>query len=86
VEKGFRRDTTNQQASPTEPWLPLYQGGLQAVLAGAHGGRIATRTAAYHGYIVCHFRLKCSIGALFYSDFKAQPAFSKRRPRRGRTF
>jgi hypothetical protein len=70
VEKSFGRNAANQQTAPTKPRLPFDERSFQSILAGAHCRRISAGTAANYSDIVSHFRLKCSIQALFFRGFK----------------
>jgi hypothetical protein len=70
MEQAFGGNTTHQQASTPQADLALNESRFQTILTGANSSGIATRAAANDYNVVCHFRFKCSIRALFFSDFR----------------
>ncbi len=55
MEQRFGRDAAHVQARAAELGIFFDDGGLQAVLAGAHRRGVATRAAPNHNQVISHF-------------------------------
>ncbi len=54
VQQRLGRNAADVQAGATQLGIFFDDGGLQAVLAGAHRRRVATGAAPDHNHVVCH--------------------------------
>ena len=55
MKQSFGGDAAYVQASPAQLGVFFDDGGLQAVLAGAHRGGVTTRAAPNHNQVISHF-------------------------------